>query len=301
VKLDELIQQVRSDDARVSQLLEDLAIAERLPSVTGEREDDNLDGLAQQSPIEETILKSDVFFPSTLPYDYPPLLEDRIIPITTTSTIETLAGVDVTGHNPDYYLFQWGRESLWKLPVESTKVVVSFYVEDYRFESFWNDAGTGAKQLLDAHIAGAIMPNYSMYMNEPKIIRMFQHYRSLWLARYWQEAGIPIIPDVQMSYDDGDVCWMGVPKNVPIAIQSHVNIARNNLDLFMKDLDFMRATLDALHPPVILYYADEKSWHLLNEYGDDLLPYMLWVRTRISVRGDDIKAKNKQKKEHTNA
>lgn len=287
---------IEAAHADVSELIDKIKVKERVPDVTGgEAEPESLEDF---SPNQEGIrdLKDEMTFKSNLPFGFPELLPDRILDVEQGMVIETWAGkdIDYSGKDPDYWLFQWGRESIWGLDLK--RVLVGFYVEDFRFETFWSDPSGNVNKLLDAKVAGALMPNFSMYVDDPKVVRMFNHYRSLWVARYMQEAGIYVLPDVQSSFEDGDLNWIGVPKNVPIAVQSHTNFARLDAAVFKKKVAFMHDIVDALDPPVIVNYADDVSIKMWDELGDELNDKMIWVRARMSVRGDFIHDKSKSKK-----
>lgn len=289
--------QTKAAHADVSELIDKIKVKERVPDVTGgEAEPDSLEDF---SPTQEGVrdLKDEITFKSNLPFGFPELRSDMILDVRPGMIIDNWSGkdIDYSDKNPDYWMFQWGRESIWGLNLK--KVLVGFYVEDFRFETFWSDPSGSVNKLLDAKVAGAIMPNFSMYIDDPKIIRMFNHYRSLWVARYMQEAGIDVLPDVQSSFEDGDLNWIGVPKNVPIAIQSHTNYARLDASVFKKKVAFLHDIVDALDPTVIVNYADDVSIKMWKELGDELNDKMIWVRARMSVRGDFIHDKSKAKKE----
>lgn len=295
-KLDALLNKARKDNTRMNELMATIATENNLE---GAKEDggvaqsledmpDQLDGIQG--------LRNSVIFESDLPYGYPALIKEMCFDFTRETNFGSWGGndIDYSKYNPDYWLFQWGRESIFGVPLE--KVIVGFYVDDFRFDSFWTDCAKQCTKLINADVVAAIMPNYSMLMDDPQIVRMYSHYKSLWVARYMQEAGIKIIPDVQTSWENPEINWIGIPKEVPISIQSHHAITKENLSIFMKDIQFIRQTIDELNPPAILYYADQKNWELLHELGGDVCERMTWVRTRLSMRTTMIKSKNESKK-----
>lgn len=295
-KLDELLARAKKDSSKVNDLLATIAKENNLTKAHEEG------GVAQSlEDVSDELegvdsLRNNVIFQSDLPYGYPMLLKDMCFQFTPETKIGSWGGndIDYSKYNPDYWLFQWGRESIFGVPLE--KLIVGFYVDDFRFESFWNDCAKQCTKLINANVVAAVMPNFSMLMDDPDIVRMYSHYKSLWVARYMQEAGIMVIPDIQTSWENPEINWMGIPTEVPISIQSHHAITKENLSIFMKDIQFIRDTIDKLNPPAILYYADQKNWEMLHELGGDVCERMTWVRTRLSMRTTMIKGRNEAKK-----
>ena len=256
---------------------------------------------ANKPPVEKTsleqvegelpgvkALKDYPFFPTDLPYDFPSLRADMILEMP--STIQTWAGPNVKypEENPGWWFYIWGSDSIRTLNLPRT--VVGFYTFDYKFDMFWSEPAQYTGKLINAGLIGAIMPNFSMYEDMPKIMRMWQRFRSLWVGRYLQEAGIRILPDIQLSEADGELCWIGVPVGVPVAIQFHTKLGDEG---WRKEKDFLKETLAYLKPPRIFVYADEKGWRQLGT--DGLTGNMIWVKNRVSVRRPYMDSVSKEK------
>ena len=85
-----------------------------------------------------------------------------------------------------------------------------FFIDDYRFERVWNTPERYIPTLLN--YAGAIAPDFSMYMDMPYPMQAWNAYRSRALTLYWQDMGIEVIPTLNWS-DDRSLEWLhSMPK-----------------------------------------------------------------------------------------
>ena len=86
--------------------------------------------------------------------------------------------------------------------------------------SYWNNKTKYLEKLIDEEWEGVCSPDFSIHMDDPFVLQLYSIYRSRWLARFWQEAGIKIIPTIQgMSFDDSSNDWVlqTLPERVPVA------------------------------------------------------------------------------------
>ncbi len=94
---------------------------------------------------------------------------------------------------------------------------VHFFLDDYKFEPLWNKPIKTLGTI--ERIGQALSPDFSIYVNDPLVMQMWNTYRSRWLGRFWQENGIQVIPTVvwgdERSYD---FCFEGIAKNSTVAI-----------------------------------------------------------------------------------
>jgi hypothetical protein len=95
--------------------------------------------------------------------------------------------------------------------------VMAFYTDDHRFEVIWNDAVRIVEKFLGYGWGSIIAPDFSMWGKDPFAIQIYNLYRSRWVARYWQEAGIPVIPTLMWTSPES-MQWLadGIPKQAPV-------------------------------------------------------------------------------------
>lgn len=123
---------------------------------------------------------------------------------------------------------------------------------DYQFNTVWTKPDMWLDRLLGVN--AVIAPDFSLYRDMPKALQIFNHYRKHWVARYWHEAGIKVIPNIRWSTPDSyEFCFEGEPKNSIIAIgktgTQQDPIAK---ELFKKGFN---ETLKRLEPKAILMYG----------------------------------------------
>lgn len=93
-----------------------------------------------------------------------------------------------------------------------------------------------------------------MYTNTPRAVWIYNNYRRQWLARYWQENGVTVIPAVGwVDKESFDWCFDGKPRHSVIAISSlGTQEHRESKKLFAEGVE---ETLKRLEPTTILWYG----------------------------------------------
>ena len=130
---------------------------------------------------------------------------------------------------------------------------VHFFVDDYQFERVWNNPDAYVKKLLQYE--AVIAPDFSPYGDMPLATQIFNHYRKHWVARYFQERGVNIIPCIRASTDERSLDFYldGEPRGGIVAISSMwVNKSKELKDYFMREYNLMYETLK---PCKVLVYG----------------------------------------------
>lgn len=136
-------------------------------------------------------------FPSDLPYEMPALDPDMCLD-QLPENIDVWAGheIDLPRQEADpdmWWLTQWHagcRGVNWR------QSIPYFYAPDEHFEAVYLHPAQNTKKILNLGCKAAIMPNYSIIHDEPSATWIWAMYRSFYMARYFQEAGIRVIPDI---------------------------------------------------------------------------------------------------------
>ncbi|MBQ3045147.1 MAG: DUF4417 domain-containing protein [Clostridia bacterium] len=127
-----------------------------------------------------------------------------------------------------------------------------FFVDDYQFERFWTnpDAYIDILKRFDC----VLSPDFSTYTDFPKIIQIYNHYRKHWLAAYWQEHGIKVIPSISWSDEDSfKWCFDGEPVGGVVAVSSvSTQKTLETKELFIKGYTEM---LKRLTPKKIIFFG----------------------------------------------
>lgn len=133
------------------------------------------------------------------------------------------------------------------------KTGVHFFEDDYKFERCWSNPDRYGELLSKFQFV--VGPDYSMYVEFPTALKIYNHYRNNWLCRYWQDYfNVRIIPTVLWGHKDTfDWCFDGFPKNSVVAV-STVGLFEDKemKELFMNGYNEM---LRVLNPSKILVYT----------------------------------------------
>lgn len=84
---------------------------------------------------------------------------------------------------------------------------VLFYVDDYRFDTLWKRPA----RLLATKANAIIEPNFSTFDTMPVALGLQFIYKKRWLARYFQENGLNVYADLNVSSKFYEYNRMGIP------------------------------------------------------------------------------------------
>jgi hypothetical protein len=199
-------------------------------------------------------LKDYVEFDSDIIFELPPLRADMLA--SCPEDIAVYTGPDEIGKATEipseYKLNIWGTYSM----PDYSKAIIGFYVGDDKFAGSWEEPSTFAIKLLSRKPYAVIAPNYSPNGVTAEVI--YTLFRTRWVARYWQECGLKIIPDIYLYWGKESYlsfAYEGIPQNPPcVAFQLQANATTEaGLKNQRRSIEFM---LDRLKPQSILVYGD---------------------------------------------
>lgn len=97
---------------------------------------------------------------------------------------------------------------------------IHFFIDDYQFERVWQQPTQYINLLKQAD--GVITTDFSMYIDMPKALQIYNCYRNRALARYFQKEGIRIIPAVGWSDENSfSWCFEGIAYGSAVAVSSN--------------------------------------------------------------------------------
>lgn len=127
---------------------------------------------------------------------------------------------------------------------------IHFFLDDYRFEQAWIKPDVGIERIKAAEVA--LTPDFSLYMDMPKAVQIYNVYRNRWLGKFWQDRGVKVIPTISWSDQDSyKFCFLGIPKRMPVAI-STVSVDKYTKENFLRG--FLE-TIDRIEPSTVLCYG----------------------------------------------
>ena len=96
---------------------------------------------------------------------------------------------------------------------------VHFFMDDYQFSAVWSQPERYAAKL--SQFGAVLSPDFSLYIDTPKILQIWNHYRKHWLAQYWQSQGMVVIPSLAWGTQESwKWCFDGEPTGSPVAIST---------------------------------------------------------------------------------
>lgn len=136
--------------------------------------------------------------------------------------------------------------------------IVHFFMDDYKFETVWREPRRYIDNL--SRFRAVIGPDFSSYTDFPWAAQVFNHYRRQWMARFWQDNGVRIIPDVQFGYDDDgasfDYCLDGIPRGALVCTSTIGGFRSNQMREMWLERWF--DMLERLQPSRVLLFG--KKW-----------------------------------------
>ena len=140
-------------------------------------------------------------------------------------------------------------------------VGIHFYIDDYQFERLWNrpEEYTDILRQYDCILS----PDFSLYMDMPMPMKIWNIYRSRQIGNYYQSQGLKVIPTISWAEPETfDFCFKGIPKGSVVSI-STIGVKRNKeaLKIWQQGMDAM---IEEIEPSTILVYGGKLNY----DYGD---------------------------------
>lgn len=144
---------------------------------------------------------------------------------------------------------------------EDKNVGIHFFIDDYQFERLWN----APEKYLDVlrEYECILTPDFSLYMDMPMPMKIWNIYRSRQIGAYYQARGIKVIPTVSWAEAETfEFCFLGIPKGSVVAV-STIGVKQDSEALEIWEAG-MQAMIEQIEPSTILVYGGELEF----DYGD---------------------------------
>lgn len=130
---------------------------------------------------------------------------------------------------------------------------VHFFLDDYRFETVWNDPQRCLSRLQ--RVGVSLTPDFSLYPEMPRIVQQWNIYRSRWCGAWMQAHGITVIPTVTWSDKRShEYAFYGLATGGTVAL-STVGIVRSTAAERALFADGLDAMIDIINPERIVVYG----------------------------------------------
>ena len=131
-------------------------------------------------------------------------------------------------------------------------VGLHFFLDDYQFERLWNEPEKYINILKQYECV--LSPDFSLYLDMPMPMKIWNIYRSRLLGAYWQSLGMTVIPTISWAEPETfEFCFNGVEKGCVVAI-STIGVKENKdaMKIWKQGTDEM---IKKIQPSAILVYG----------------------------------------------
>ena len=133
-------------------------------------------------------------------------------------------------------------------------VGIHFYLDDYQFERLWNRPEDYIEILKQYECI--LSPDFSLYMDMPMPMKIWNIYRSRLIGQYYQSQGIKVIPTLSWAEEETfQFCFEGIPQGSIVSI-STIGVKKDK-----KGVDEL---IKRIKPSTILIYGGKLDY----DYGD---------------------------------
>lgn len=142
---------------------------------------------------------------------------------------------------------------------QDRNVGIHCFIDDYQFERLWNNPQLYIDDILKFDCI--LTPDFSLYMDMPFAMKIWNVYRSRLLGQFWQDCGMEVIPTVSWAEPATyEFCFDGIPQNSIVAV-STIGVKKG--ESFAIWSDGMREMIKRLKPQTILVYGGKLDF----DYG----------------------------------
>lgn len=129
---------------------------------------------------------------------------------------------------------------------------VHCFLYDYKIEPTWHIPSLSVNCLRQ--YACVIAPDYSLFVDLPRAINVWNVYRNRWVTSYWQSQHIKVIPSASWGNADSfEYCFDGLPENSTIAI-GHVAIGKDKDSKLLYRMG-VESLIESKHPSRLVVYG----------------------------------------------
>ena len=144
------------------------------------------------------------------------------------------------------------------LSTKKTKCGVHFYIDDYQFERIWNSPQEYIEKLRNYECV--FTPDFSLYMDMPMAMKIWNVYRSKLIGQMMQDVGITVIPTLQWAEKETFAfCFDGIEQGGTVSVSS-IGVKK---DKEAKQIwyDGMDEAIKKIKPSKILVYGGDIGYN----------------------------------------
>ena len=137
---------------------------------------------------------------------------------------------------------------------KNKNVGIHFFIDDYQFERVWNYPDKYFDVLLEYDCV--LSPDFSLYMDMPMPMKIWNIYRSRQIGVYFQNMGLKVIPTLSWAEEETfSFCFQGIEKGSVVAVSTiGVKEKQESIEIWKAG---MQEAINQLEPKTILLYGGQ--------------------------------------------
>lgn len=145
----------------------------------------------------------------------------------------------------------------YMLNSKDKKTGIHCFVDDYQFERLWNDPYKYIEDISEYECI--LSPDFSLYMDMPMSMKIWNVYRSRMIGQFLQDNGIKVIPTISWAEEETfEFCFDGIPKGSIVAISTiGVKKEETSFEIWKNGVDKM---INRIEPSTILCYGGKVDY-----------------------------------------
>lgn len=167
--------------------------------------------------------------------------------------------------------------------------ILSFFLDDIKFGATWYKMARFVEKIKQTLKPRAVMlPNYSMWADEPLPEQLYNWYRTLLVGRIWQEMGIDVIPVINWgSRDSYKFAWQGIPKDLPLVWCQCRNIRVGEEMDFIDGLTYISEKINFQSVVTYGWYENKKLMDMIPK-NINVIPFMSWNSKKRKIQKNSL-------------
>ena len=144
---------------------------------------------------------------------------------------------------------------------DSKSCGIHFYIDDYQFERLWNKPEEYVDLLKQYECI--LTPDFSLYMDMPMPMKIWNVYRSRQIGQFYQSKGIKVIPTISWAERETfDFAFKGIPRCSIVSV-STIGVKKDDM-AYQVWKDGMDAMIREIEPSTILVYGGKLDYDYKN-------------------------------------
>ena len=145
----------------------------------------------------------------------------------------------------------------YMLTSKNKNVGIHCFIDDYQFERLWSSPQEYVEKIADYDCF--LSPDFSLYLDMPMAMKIWNIYRSRLIGQFMQDCGICVIPTISWAEPETfSFCFAGIEKGSVVAV-STIGVKREeaSFSIWKSGMDEM---IRVIEPSAILVYGGEVEY-----------------------------------------